>query len=136
MTEHEIIENLSDDEIESRARRVITARHGWSGPEGRLLHLVLLRWKVARIQRGEYEEILDADGDLGDFAEPEAPVGSSGKPRYATPPAELAGQWVAWSGGEVVASAESLSQVIRQVRSDGGLRGASFERLPGLARNR
>jgi hypothetical protein len=49
-------------------------------------------------------------------------------------PLSLAGKWVAWSlEGKIVASAETLSEVVGLVASK-KLKGASYERLPAVCR--
>jgi hypothetical protein len=59
-----------------------------------------------------------------------------GTPPYAAPARELAGKWVAWSKeGHIVASAETLSEVVDFVTLK-KIRGASYECLPLLVRNR
>ena len=52
---------------------------------------------------------------------------------YPIPPRELAGKWVAWSRYKIVASGDTLAGVIAQVERD-GVKGASYELLPGLTR--
>ncbi len=52
---------------------------------------------------------------------------------YPVPPRELAGKWVAWSRYKIVASGETLAGVIAQVK-ESGIKGASYELLPGLTR--
>jgi hypothetical protein len=49
------------------------------------------------------------------------------------PPRELAGKWVAWSRYKIVASGDTLAGVIAQVK-ESGIKGASYELLPGLTR--
>jgi hypothetical protein len=59
-----------------------------------------------------------------------------GTPPYAAPPRELAGKWVAWSKeGRIVASGETLSGVVDLVTLK-KIRGASYECVPLLVRNR
>jgi hypothetical protein len=52
---------------------------------------------------------------------------------YPVPPRDLAGKWVAWSRYKIVATGDTLAEVIARVKSD-GVKGASYELLPGLTR--
>jgi hypothetical protein len=52
---------------------------------------------------------------------------------YPIPPRELAGKWVAWSRYRIVASGETLGEVMDSVASE-GITGASYELLPSLSR--
>ena len=52
---------------------------------------------------------------------------------YPVPPRELAGKWVAWSRYKIVASGETLGEVMDSVASE-GIEGASYELLPSLSR--
>ena len=52
---------------------------------------------------------------------------------YPVPPRELAGKWVAWSRYRIVASGETLGEVMDLVASE-GIEGASYELLPSLSR--
>jgi hypothetical protein len=53
---------------------------------------------------------------------------------YPVPPRELAGKWVAWSRYQIVASGETLGEVMDRVASE-GIKGASYELLPSLSRS-
>src|SRR5947209_2216502 len=52
---------------------------------------------------------------------------------YPVPPRELAGKWVAWSRYRIVASGETLGEVMDSVASE-GIKGATYELLPSLSR--
>ena len=52
---------------------------------------------------------------------------------YPVPPRELAGKWVAWSRYKIVASGETLGELMDSVASE-GIEGASYELLPSLSR--
>jgi hypothetical protein len=52
---------------------------------------------------------------------------------YPAPPRELAGKWVAWSRYRIVASGDTLAEVMDRVAAE-GIRGASYELLPDLTR--
>jgi hypothetical protein len=52
---------------------------------------------------------------------------------YPVPPRELAGKWVAWSGYQIVASGETLAEVMDRVAAE-EIQGASYELLPELTR--
>jgi Family of unknown function (DUF5678) len=48
------------------------------------------------------------------------------------PPRELAGKWVAWSNRRIVASGDTLAEVVHQVKAV-GIEDASYDLLPMLA---
>jgi hypothetical protein len=52
---------------------------------------------------------------------------------YPVPPRELAGKWVAWSRYKIVASGDTLGEVMDSVASE-RIKGASYELLPSLSR--
>jgi hypothetical protein len=52
---------------------------------------------------------------------------------YPVPPRELAGKWVAWAKYEIVASGETLGEVMDFVAAE-GIKGASYELIPSPSR--
>jgi hypothetical protein len=52
---------------------------------------------------------------------------------YPAPPRELAGKWVAWSRYRIVASGDTLAEVMDRVVAE-GIKGASYELLPETTR--
>ncbi len=53
---------------------------------------------------------------------------------YPVPPRELAGKWVAWSRYRIVASGETLGEVMDSVAAR-GIKGASYELIPSPSRS-
>ena len=52
---------------------------------------------------------------------------------YPVPPRELAGKWVAWSRYQIVASGDTLAEVMDRVAAE-EIHGASYGLLPELTR--
>jgi hypothetical protein len=60
-------------------------------------------------------------------------TGSVAVSPYPVPPRDLAGKWVAWSRYRIVASGETLGEVMDSVAAE-GIKGASYQLIPSLSR--